>query len=181
MKHRRRHSLPLGRVYQLLEPGPMVLLATARRGRPNVMPMTWHTMLEFEPPWIGCVVSDANYSCATLKATRQCVLAIPTVELAAKAVRCGNCSGREVDKFATIGLTAVPATMVDAPLVAECYANLECRVVDTRLVRRLGLFVLEVCKAWIDPDCRQPRTLHHRGHGRFMVAGRTIRLPSRMA
>jgi flavin reductase (DIM6/NTAB) family NADH-FMN oxidoreductase RutF len=144
------------------------------------MAMSWCTMLEFEPPLVGCVVSYRNFSHAALKATRQCGIAIPTVELAPQVVRCGNCSGRDTDKFAATGLAALPAAAVTAPLLGECCANLECRVADTRLVNRYGLFVLEVHKAWIDPMCKNPRTLHHRGCGAFMVAGETIRLPSRM-
>ena len=64
--------------------------------------------------------------------------------------------------------------------MGECFANLECRVVDTTLVSRYNLFVLEVLKAWIDPARSRPRTIHHLGKGAFMVAGRTIRLASRM-
>ncbi len=176
---RSRRSLPLSRVYRLLEAGPVVLLTTAAAGRPNVMPMSWHTMMEFEPPLVGCVVSDRNYSFHTLRAPRECVLNIPTRELASKVVRCGNASGRQVDKFQRFGLTPVPALRVAAPRVDECYANLECRVVDTRMVRRYGFFVLEVVKAWIDPERDNPRTIHHLGRGRFMVAGETITLPSR--
>src|SRR3546814_15074247 len=64
--------LPLGNVYQLLEPGPVVLLSTATKaGRPNVMTMSWHMMMEFTPPLIGCVVSSGNHSFAALRATRQ--------------------------------------------------------------------------------------------------------------
>lgn len=175
-----RRSLPLSRVYGLLEPGPVLLLSTTHKGRANVMTMSWHTMMEFEPPLVGCVVSGHDFSFTALKATRQCVLNIPTVELAAKVVACGNTSGQQVDKFETFGLTSAPATLVDAPLIAECYANLECRVVDTRLVNRYNFFVLEVLKAWIDLAWKDPRTLHHRGRGSFMVAGETIRLPSKM-
>jgi len=175
----RKRALPLSRVYGLLEPGPVVLLATSARGRPNVMPVSWHTMLEFEPPLVGCVVSDRNHSFAALSALRECTLNVPGVELAREVVRCGNASGREVDKFAAFGLTPVPASRVRPPLVAECWANLECRVVDTRLVPRYGLFVLEVVKAWIDPSRRRRRrTIHHLGRGRFMVAGREFRLAS---
>jgi flavin reductase (DIM6/NTAB) family NADH-FMN oxidoreductase RutF len=68
---------------------------------------------------------------------------------------------------------------VQAPLVAECYANLECRVVDTRLVAKYGVFVLEVVRAWIDPRVKSARTIHHRGRGKFFYAGPTVRLPSR--
>jgi flavin reductase (DIM6/NTAB) family NADH-FMN oxidoreductase RutF len=172
--------LPLAHVYRLLEPGPVVLLTTARKGRANVMAMSWHTMMEFEPPLVGCVVSNRNTSCAVLRATKECVIAIPTVEIAAQVVGCGNTSGRSTDKFARFGLTPLPASRVSAPLVAECYANLECRLVDARLVQKYNYFVLQVLKAWIDPARKRPRTIHHMGRGAFMVAGRTIRLPSRM-
>ncbi|MGE8357000.1 MAG: flavin reductase family protein [Microvirgula sp.] len=175
-----RSPFPLSRVYGLLEPGPVLLLSTAHQGRANVMTLSWHTMMEFEPPLVGCVVSDRDFSFAALKATRQCVLNIPTEELAQKVVDCGNCSGRDTDKFATLGLTPLPAEQVAAPLVAECYASLECRVVDTRLVNRYGFFVLEVVQAWLDADRKDPRTLHHRGYGAFMLAGETIQLPSKM-
>jgi len=176
----KKKSLPLGKVYGLLEPGPVVLLTTARKGRANVMAMSWQTMLEFEPPLVGCVVSGRNFSVAALKATRECVINIPTVELAATVVGCGNCSGRDTDKFTRFGLTPQPAALVAPPLIAECYASLECRVVDTRMVNRYNFFVLEVVKAWIDPSCKDPQTIHHRGHGAFAVPGATIRLPSRM-
>ena len=175
-----RRALPLGEVYRLLEPGPVVLLTTAHRGRANVMTQSWHMMMEFEPPLVGCIVSNRNHSFAALRRTRECVLAIPDARLARQVVRCGNVSGRSVDKFARLGLTPLPAAQVGAPLVAECYANLECRVVDTREVERYNLFVLEVVGAWIDRSVPGPRTLHHQGRGRFMVAGRTLRLPSKM-
>jgi flavin reductase (DIM6/NTAB) family NADH-FMN oxidoreductase RutF len=70
-------TLPLSKVYQLLEPGPVVLLTTARRARANVMTMSWHTMIEFEPPQIACVVSNASHSFAALQSTSECVIAIP--------------------------------------------------------------------------------------------------------
>ena len=175
----KKRSLALGKVYGLLEPGPVLLLSTRHKGRANVMAMSWHTMMDFDPPLVGCVVSGRDFSFAALKATRECVLNIPSAELAAKVVACGNSSGRRVDKFAAFALTAAPAKLVGPPLVAECWANLECRVVDASLARKYDLFVLEVVAAWIAPSVRRPRTLHHLGGDRFMVAGETIRLPSR--
>ena len=169
---------PLSQVYRLLEPGPVVLLTTARAGRANIMPMSWHTMMEFEPPLVGCVISNRNHSFETLKATKECVINIPTVELAEKVVACGNTSGRRVDKFKAFGLTPVTAAVVKAPLIAECHASLECKVIDGKLVAKYNFFILEVVKAWIDPARKHPRTIHHQGEGVFMVAGRTIHLPS---
>jgi flavin reductase (DIM6/NTAB) family NADH-FMN oxidoreductase RutF len=173
-------ELPLSKVYQLLEPGPVVLLTTASRGRANVMAMSWHMMVEFEPPLVACVVSGGDHSFAALRATRECVIAVPALELAPKVVEVGNSSGRDLDKFAAFALTPLPAERVKPPLVAECFANLECRVADTRLVNKYNLFVLEVLKAWIDPAQKNPKTIHHHGYGRFVVDGDMIELKSRM-
>lgn len=170
----------MSRVYGLLEPGPVVLVTTARRGRPNVMAMSWHTMIEFEPPLIGCVISNRNYSFALLKATRECVINIPAVEIAEKVVGCGNTSGAKVDKFERFRLTPSPASRVGAPLIEECFANLECRVVDTGMVAKYCLFVLEVVKAWTEPAVKNPRTIHHLGYGNFMIAGDRVKLKSGM-
>jgi flavin reductase (DIM6/NTAB) family NADH-FMN oxidoreductase RutF len=176
-----KRVLPLSRVYRLLEPGPVVLLSATAGKRTSIMTMSWKTPMEFEPPLVGCVISDRNFTYGLVMASRECAISIPTVELASEVVRCGNLSGRNVDKFERLGLTPVPASLVGAPLVGECFANLECKVVDTRMVSRYGFFVLEVVKAWIDPARKEPRTLHHMGHGKFMVAGETVRLPSRKA
>jgi flavin reductase (DIM6/NTAB) family NADH-FMN oxidoreductase RutF len=173
-------NLPLAKVYQLLEPGPVALLTTARKGRANVMAMSWHMMVEFEPPLVACVVSSADHSFAALRATRECVIAIPARRLAHQVVKVGNCSGRDVDKFAAFNLTAAPAEHVTPPLVAECFASLECKVRDTSLVKKHNLFILEVLEAWIDPAQKNPKTIHHRGYGTFVVDGATITLKSKM-
>lgn len=176
-----KKTFPLSKVYRLLEPGPVVLVTTAHKGKADIMTQSWHTMMEFEPPLVGCVISGRNHSFEALTKTKECVLSIPSVELAKQVVGIGNCSGSKVDKFSKFKLTALPASKVTAPLIAECFANLECRVVDTRMVNKYNFFVLEVVQAWIDPAQKKPRTLHHQGRGVFMVAGETIKLPSRMA
>ncbi len=175
-----KKSLSLSKVYRLLEPGPVVLVTTASKGRANIMTMSWHTMLEFEPPLLGCVISNRNYSFDTLKATKECVINIPTAALAKQVVGCGNCSGKKVDKFKKFGLTPMSASCVKPPLIDECYANLECKVVDGKMIAKYNLFILEVIKAWIDPAQKHPQTIHHQGRGTFMVAGETLRLPSKM-
>ena len=173
-----KRSFPLSRVYSLLEPGPVVLLTTAHKGRANVMTMSWHTMMEFEPPLVGCVISNRNYSFDLLKASKECVINIPTAELAPRVVNCGNSCGRKLDKFKRFGLTPVAAARVGAPLIDECYAALECRLADAKLVSKYCFFILEVLKAWIDPSVKHSQTIHHLGRGSFMVAGRTIKLRS---
>ena len=175
-----RRRLALSKVYGFIEPGPVVLVSTCRRGVPNLMPMSWHRMVEFEPPQIACVLSDRNDSYDTIRATRECVMAIPSVEIAEQVVACGNWSGRDVDKFAAFGLTPLKAATVRAPLVAECHVNLECRLLDGGADPRYGILVREVQQAWLDRSRKNPRTIHHLGTGNFMVAGRRMHVASRM-
>ena len=175
-----KRAFPLADVYGLLEPGPVVLVSTHHRGRDNVMALSWHTMMEFEPPLVGLVLSRANHSHGMLRASRECVINIPATGLLDAVVGCGNTSGRDTDKFTAFGLTRRPALRVAAPRIAECWANLECRVVDTRMVRSYDFFVVEVVAACLDRAAKDTRTLHHRGWGRFMHAGPTRSSRSRM-
>ena len=175
-----KKSFPVSKVYGLLEPGPVVMVTTAGKMKANVMTMSWYTMMEFEPPLVGFVISNRNYTFNILKATKECVICIPTLELAKKVVGCGNSSGQKIDKFKVFGLTQVKASHVKAPLIGECYANLECKVVDEKLAEQYNFFILEVLKAFFDPSMKAPRTIHHRGKGVLRVTGETIKLPSKM-
>ena len=178
----KKKILPLSEVYRLIEPGPVVLLSTHHQGIDNVMTMSWHTMLDFNPPLIGCVVSNRNFSFNLLKKSKECVINIPTCDLATKIIECGNVSGKKIDKFKKFKLTKTPALKVKAPLIYECFANLECVVVDMKLANQYNFFVLKVLKSWIDSSLKKntyPETLHHRGTGVFMIAGKSIKLPSK--
>ncbi|MBS0649384.1 MAG: flavin reductase family protein [Verrucomicrobia bacterium] len=174
-----KKSLPLSKVYQLLEPGPLVMVTTAHQGKTNVMTMTWHMMVDFEPPILACVISDQNYTFNLIKKSKECVINIPTVELAAKAVKVGNSSGSKVDKFEKFHLLQEKASHVEAPLLPECYANLECRVVDMKMSKKYNIFILQVLKAWLRPTKKRPRTIHHCGNGVFVVDGDMFQLPSK--
>ncbi len=173
-------SLPLSRVYQMLEPGPVVMVTTALKGKPNVMTMSWHMMIDFEPPILGCVISNRNYTFNILKTTKECVINIPSVEIAPKVVAVGNSSGSRVDKFKKFQLIQEPASVVSAPLLSECFVNLECKVIDMKMATKYNIFILEVIKAWITPSKKRQRMIHHCGQGTFVVDGKLIKLPSKM-
>lgn len=174
-----KKTYPLSKVYQLLEPGPVVLVTTSYKDKANIMTMSWHTMIDFEPPILGCIISDQNYSFDILKKTKECVINIPTVELAETVVGIGNTTGRKVDKFNKFHLTQEAASQVKAPLISECYAHLECKVIDLKMAKKYNLFILQVLKAWIRPLRKRARTIHHCGNGVFIVDGDILKIPSK--
>lgn len=127
-------EVPASQAYRQLEPGPIVLVATRHNGKPNIMTMGFHMMIKHAPPLIGCIIGPWDHSYAALRATGECVIAIPTIDLAETVVDIGNCSGDVIAKFEHFGLTPKPASTVAAPLIKECLVNIECTVVDTSLV-----------------------------------------------
>ncbi len=170
----RKVELPVEQVRRDLEPGPIVLVSSAWKGRRNVMTMGWHTVMEFSPSLVGCVISSANHSFEMVRRSRECVINLPTTALTDEVIGIGNCSGAEVDKFARFGLTAEEAKEVKAPLIRECHAHFECRLADDRLVEKYDFFVWEVVRARVAVSPRHPRTLHYTGDGVFMVSGKII-------
>ncbi|MEN6386668.1 MAG: flavin reductase family protein [Phycisphaerales bacterium] len=169
----------LSKAFQLIEPGPVVLLTTSDKGKNNVMTMSWHMDVEFTPQ-IACIVSEADYSFTALRKNKECVLAIPTIEMINTVVDIGNCSGQDVDKFTKFKLSILPAEKVKPPLLPQCLANIECRVIDSSLIKKYNMFILEGVKAWIDPKHKEKKTFHYNGDGTFRVDGQTLNLKRKM-
>lgn len=167
-------SVPVSQARQFLEPGPVVLVTTRHQGRDNVMTCGWHQVLEFTPSLVSCLVSSGNHSFAMLRESGQCVLNVPTSALLDTVVRIGNCSGADVDKFAAFGVERGAAKTVDVPVLPQCHASLECRLVDDRAVERYNLFILEVTHITARTRPKEPEYVHYMGEGRFMLSGRRV-------
>ncbi|HEY0298502.1 MAG TPA: flavin reductase family protein [Arachidicoccus sp.] len=173
-------NFPLRNVVRLIEPGAVVIVSTFHNGKANLMTMGFHMMMQHNPPLIGAIIGPWDFSYTALRETGECILAIPGVDLIKKVVDIGNCSGSEIDKFGQFKFTKGKARQVSAPIVNECLANVECKVIDTKLVNDYSFFVLEAVHAWINPERKEQRIFHHKGDGTFSVSGRTINLQDRM-
>jgi flavin reductase (DIM6/NTAB) family NADH-FMN oxidoreductase RutF len=180
MRNYVKKNFPVQNIRRFLEPGPVVLVSSAWKGKNNIMTMGWHTVMEFSPSLIGCVISSENHSFNMIKKSKECVINIPTQDMAKKVVGIGNCTGSEIDKFDKFKLTAIPSSKVNAPLIQECYANFECQIFDTQLVKKYNFFIFQVIKAHVAISPKYPSTLHFRGDGVFMLSGRSIKLPSKV-
>ena len=163
--------MAIGRAFTLIEPGPVVLVTTNDGRRHNIMTISWTMVMDFTPRF-AMTTGPWNHSYAALRKSRECVIAIPTVDLIDRVVGIGTCSGADTDKFTKFGLTLVAAAHVGAPLVRECLANIECRVID--IVKRHDIVVLEGVAAHFDRSRREKRTLHAVGDGSFVVDGRRL-------
>jgi len=168
----------LTKAFTLLEPGPVVLVSTHDGKRSNVMTISWTMVMDFTPRF-AITTGAWNYSYKALRKTRECVIAIPTVDMLDTVVGIGTCSGADIDKFAKYGLTPLPGKVVRAPLIKECVANIECRVVE--IIRRYDIVVLDAVAAYRASSPRESRTLHAVGDGTFIVDGRRLSRRRQMA
>ena len=164
-------QLKLSKAFTLIEPGPVVLVTTRDGDKDNIMTISWTMVMDFTPVF-AITTGEWNYSFAALQKHRECVIAIPTVDLLDKVVGIGTCSGADTDKFAKFELTPVPAKLVKPPLIQECLANIECKVID--IVKKHNIVVLEAVAAYLDSERKEKRMVHAVGDGTFIVDGRKI-------
>jgi flavin reductase (DIM6/NTAB) family NADH-FMN oxidoreductase RutF len=163
--------LKLSKAFTLMESGPVVLVSTHDGKSNNIMTISWTMVLDFTPVF-AITTGEWNYSFAALRKTRECVIAIPTVDMLDQVVGIGTCSGADTDKFARFKLTPMRGKAVKAPLIKECLANIECKVID--IVRKHNIVVLEGVAAYLDPARKEKRTIHAVGDGTFIVDGRKL-------
>jgi flavin reductase (DIM6/NTAB) family NADH-FMN oxidoreductase RutF len=173
-RHSKNRDFPVSQIRRYLEPGPIVLVSSKWQDRANIMTMGWHTVMEFTPSLVGCVIASGNHSFHMIRSSGECVINLPTTALADAVVGIGNTSGAEIDKFREFGLTADEAQEVGAPLIRECHASFECRLHDGALVNRYNFFIFEVVRAHVAPSPKHPETLRYTGDGIFMVSGKII-------
>ena len=174
MKKYTKKDFPVSDIRRFLEPGPIVLITSSWKGKANIMTLGWQTVMEFSPSLVGCVIANTNVSFEMIRKSRQCVINVPSVELVDEVVGIGNCSGDEIDKFERFHLTPVQGAEVGAPLIQECFVNLECRIADGRLINAYNFFILEVLKAHVATAFNNIRTLHYRGKGVFITDGELV-------
>lgn len=169
-----KSDFPVSEIRRYLEPGPIVLVSSKWKGKANIMTMGWHTVMEFTPSLVGCIIAGSNHSFEMIRKTRQCVINLPTTALTDVVVGIGNTSGAEIDKFEEFGLTPDKANKVEAPLIRECHAAFECRLHDDALIDKYNFFIFEVVKAHVAASPKHPETLHYTGDGVFMLSGKII-------
>ena len=173
-KYPKKIDFPVDQIRRYLEPGPIVLVSSKWKGKTNIMTMGWHTVMEFTPSLVGCIISNINHSFDMIRSSRECVINLPTVAMVDTVVRIGNTTGAEIDKFEEFGLTPERAKKVAAPLIRECHANFECKLYDPSLVDKYNFFIFEVVKAHAAGSPKHPETIHYKGDGIFMISGRII-------
>lgn len=129
----------------LVVPAPAALVSCQRPGeRPNMLTIAWCGNINSNPPMLSISVQPIRYSHGILVDTGKFVVNLPTRGIARAVDYCGVVSGREVDKWASTGLTPCEVEAVSCPGVAECPINIACRVTERISLGSHDLFLAKV-------------------------------------
>jgi len=173
--------VPLDKAYRLIGFGPLILVSSFDGKKGNIMPVAWNMPVNHGPTQVAVCIGDHSYTHQTVLKTKEFVINVPSAKIIQKVYGCGKCSGRDVNKFEKFELTPLPAKEVAAPLIEECLAHLECKVIDDSLVEKFNLFIVEAKAAWANEGVLEDvfqiknQPLHHLGGNNFMIPGRVFR------
>jgi flavin reductase (DIM6/NTAB) family NADH-FMN oxidoreductase RutF len=131
-------------------------------------------------------IAPRRYSHRLIKETGEFVVNVPTIEIARQSLFCGRTSGTKVDKFKQAPLTPAPAKKVKPPIIKECVAHLECRLVQKIPTGDHTLFVGEVLAAYVKKgvftetyDAEKVKPLFHMGGDSFVTISPEVVTPPR--
>lgn len=175
-------AVPLDKAYLLLNHGPTVMVTSALGNKQNIMSAAWITALDFDPPKVVVIIDKNNYSKELIQSSGEFAILVPSKAQAKQVLEVGATTGREIDKFITFNLTTLPSKTIHAPLITDCLACLECKLIpEAHNQDKYDLYIGEVTAAWADPDVfsegrwhitnDQKRSIHYQAGGTFFEIG----------
>jgi flavin reductase (DIM6/NTAB) family NADH-FMN oxidoreductase RutF len=170
-------SISVSNFHHLLHPYNTSLVTCCdAEEQPNIIAIAWLIPVSVSPPLVGMSIRPTRHSYGLIQATGEFVINVASYEIAQQVLFCGRRSGRDVDKFAATGLTPGKAQHVRPPIIEECIAHLECRVVQEAEAGDHRLVIGEVLAAYTRPgvldndglyDLNHIHPLLHLGRNRF--------------
>jgi flavin reductase (DIM6/NTAB) family NADH-FMN oxidoreductase RutF len=116
----------------LLYPAPVLVVGSYDKGgKANVMTASWGGICCSSPPCIAVSLRKVTFTYGNVMDRQAFTINIPSEEYLKQADYFGTVSGKNEDKFAVSGLTAVKGDFVDAPYVKEFPLVIECKVLKT--------------------------------------------------
>lgn len=128
----------------MLYPVPAVLVSSHYRGKDNVLTVSWAGTICTEPPMLSISLRPERFSYNMIKSSKEFVINVPTYTLARAVDFCGVKSGAEVDKFKEMGFIKTKASVVRAPVIAQCPLAIECTVEEIIELGSHHLFISRV-------------------------------------
>ena len=147
-------DVSIGKIQKALSPNPFALVTSTKEdGSTNAMALSWWCYASNNPPKVLICTSNKGYTGACIRRTGEFGLCFPTEEIKDGAFYCGTCSGRDMDKLATVGLETEEPTVIGTKLLKHCKAALECRLVGIASAGDHMIYIGEVVQTHLEENC----------------------------
>ena len=173
-----KQDVPLNIAHRLLAGGPVSLLSFSLVELVDITTVPWLFPLSLNPLQVGVSVFPYHFAHELLRQAEEFAINVVPLDWLKQARYCGTVSGREVDKFRQTGFTPASAREVEAPLIEECIAHLECGIVGQHQTGDHVLFVAQVLNAAAEKELfdiawqlkeRDLRPVFHLGKDQYAV------------
>ena len=137
---------------RLLFPLPTVLIVCGDMEKANIVTIAWISMLTGSPPTLGISVGTRGFSSKLIKTNKNFTVNIASIDIIEESDFCGITSGKNIEKFEKSGLTKLPSTIIESPIIKECPVNFECKLTDSGVFGTTNHFVGEIVETHVDTD-----------------------------
>lgn len=171
--------------YRLLHPRHTVLVSCAdKTGKANIITLAWTMPTSAHPPMVAMSIKPNRLSYKMITETKEFVVNVPTMEIVKETLFCGRISGTERDKFKGTHLTRMRAKKVHAPIIKQCVAHLECKLVRKIKTGDHTLFVGQIIAAYANEgafgktlDIKKIKPVYHMGGDDFTTVSSEVVSP----
>ncbi|MCX7941122.1 MAG: flavin reductase family protein [Elusimicrobiota bacterium] len=174
-------KLPLEKFYHLINHGPCCLITSGNDKIKNIAPIAWITPLNDDPPLVIVCIASSHYTAELINKYREFVINVPSIKLLDAIKQTGKTSGREIDKFNLVKLTAVDGIKVKVVHIDESIGFIESKVVDSKEYDGVILFIGRVVHCEVEESfydkyllTDKAKTIHHVGGNKFFVSTKAI-------
>ena len=166
----------------LLSPLPAALVTCGTVEEPNVLTIAWTGIINSSPAMTYISVRPDRWSHHLIAESGEFVINVTTADLVRAADFCGVRSGKDTDKFEEMKLTALPASKVSAPILAQSPVSLECKVTEVKHLGSHDMFIAEIVAIQVEDkyideagrlDLRKAGVMFY-SHGEYFAQGKKI-------
>lgn len=166
----------------MVYPLPAVMVSCGDVTRPNIVTVAWTGTICTNPPMTYISLRPSRYSYALIKENGYFVINLTTRELVKATDFCGVRSGRDLDKFKEMNLTANYENTVGVPMIEESPVNIVCKVKEIKPLGSHDLFIADVLEVYVEDEYMDEKGKFHLNqtdliaysHGAYLTLGEEL-------
>jgi len=120
-----------------------------KKGKVSVTPAGWSMLCNSKPRCWAVSLYHKHFSNKAISDTNEFVYCIPSFKQKEDILYCGEVSGWDVDKMKNTKFETIPSNKIKPPLLKDCIACFECKVIEKVKTPDHTIFVGEILESYL--------------------------------